>query len=434
MSPSPFGDYFFNEWCIPYFVAFFINFIIAWLLFFKARKDERVQLYILTEFFVAILCFSVALATCSLDKDTWLFWMVINRVTSLLAVATLFHFSYVFLYRIKIFEDLLVFLVYLVPLFYISVFLIDIDQLYPSVLESDGSPFGLFEADIERFSPPFLWGFFDIFLVVMLILAAVNFFRMFRLEDVEIRRRSAYFILASLIPLIFITMEDFLEVIFPDFNLKLDLGIVSLSITGVIISIGILKHKLFDIDLILPKSFYYITTVLVLVWVFILSGEVLVRFITGGEESIFSRFAAVLLTLILFFPVREMAGGLASRLFPRDFISRRRKTGLPSGTALEIYRKQLQLAWSGGEITEKEGRLLKDLRLSLGISNREHERLEKELIGALEIYRKQLQLAWEGGEISEKERMMLKDLRLSLGISDKEHERLEKEIIDANVQ
>ncbi len=433
MAPDLFDDYFFNAWSIPYFIAFLINFIIAWLLFFKARKDEQVQLYIIAEFFVAILCLSVALATCSLDSDTWLFWMALNRATALLAVATLFHFSYVFLYRTKIFEDLRVFLVYVVPLFYISVFSIDIDQLYPSVGESDGSPFGLFEADIKRFSPPFLWGFFDIFLVVMLILAAVNFFRMFRLEDKEIRRRSAYFILASLIPLIFTTMEDLLEVIFPDFNLKLDLGIVSLSITGIIISVGILKHRLFDIDLILPKSFYYITTVLVLVWVFILSGEVLVRFITGGEESILSRFAAVLLTLILFFPVREMAGGLTTRLFPRDFISRRRKTGLSSGTALEIYRKQLQLAWGGGDISEKESRLLKDLRLSLGISDKEHERLERELISALEIYKKQLQLALEGGKISEKGKILLKDLRLSLGISDKEHERLEKEIIGMNV-
>ncbi len=434
MSPSPFGDYFFNEWCIPYFIAFFVNFFIAWLLFFKARKEEHVQLYILTEFFVALLCFSVALATCSLDSDTWLFWMVINRVTSLLAVTTLFHFSYVFLYRINIFEDLRVFLVHLVPLFYISVFLIDIDILYSSVLESGGSPFGLFEADIERFSPPFLWGFFDIFLVVMLVFAAVNFFRMFRSEDVEIRWRSAYFILASLIPLIFTCMEDFLEAIFPDFNLKLDLGTVSLSITGVIISIGILKHRLFDIDLILPKSFYYITTVVVLVWVFILSGELLVRFITGGEVSILSRFAAVLFTLFLFFPVREVVGGLTTRLFPRDFISRRRKSGLSSGVALEIYRKQLQLAWEGGEISEKERRLLNDLRLSLGISGKEHERLERELISALEIYKKQLQLALEGGEITEKEKILLKNLRLSLGISDKEHERLEKEIIGMNVQ
>ena len=434
MSSSPLGDYFFNEWCVPYFIAFFINFIIAWILVFKTRKEEQVQLYIIAEFFVASLCLSVALATCSLDKDTWLFWMVLNRVMALLAVTTLFHFSYVFLYRTKIFEHFLVFLVYLVPLFYISIFLIDLNRLYPTVVESDGSPFGLFEADIERFSSPFLWGFFDIFLMVMLIFAAVNFFRMFKLENVDLRRRSAYFILASLIPLIFTTMEDLLEVIFPDVNLKLDLGIVSLSISGVIISFGILKHRLFDFDLILPKSFYYITTVIVLVWVFILSGEVLVHIITGGEESIFSRFAAVLLTLLLFFPVREMAGGLTSRLFPRDFISRRRKTGLSSGTALEIYRKQLQLAWDCGDISEKERMLLKDLRLSLGISDKEHEKLEKELLGALEIYRKQLQLALEGGKISEKEMMMLKDLRLSLGISDKEHERLKKEIIEGHAQ
>ena len=53
---------------------------------------------------------------------------------------------------------------------------------------------------------------------------------------------------------------------------------------------------------------------------------------------------------------------------------------------------------------------------------------------ALEIYREQLQLAWEDGKITEKERMMLKDLRLSLGISDKEHERLEKELNEAKVQ
>jgi hypothetical protein len=46
----------------------------------------------------------------------------------------------------------------------------------------------------------------------------------------------------------------------------------------------------------------------------------------------------------------------------------------------------------------------------------------------LDIYRKQLELAWKGGDMTDEKRKMLKDLQSSLGLVEKDHEKLEADI------
>lgn len=101
----------------------------------------------------------------------------------------------------------------------------------------------------------------------MLILVTINYFRVFRqTDDLEMRQRASFFILSSLVLAITLTITSFIEYI--DYRIRLEPIIFALSIYGAIITIGILKVKLFDIDVIVSKSVKYTLLNVGLAWIF----------------------------------------------------------------------------------------------------------------------------------------------------------------------
>ncbi len=94
--------------------------------------------------------------------------------------------------------------------------------------------------------------------------------------------------------------------------------------------------------------------------------------------------------------------------------------------ALQAYAQALKQAWSDGVVSKDEEAMLSVLRHTLGISNDEHESLERELQAEVYIYA--LTAAWEDGVISTEDSERLEFFRNKFHISADEHFRLEKNV------
>ena len=111
-----------------------------------------------------------------------------------------------------------------------------------------------------------------------------------------------------------------------------------------------------------------------LAWIFVISREILTPLIS---ELVFrgSQIATLLagfFVVTFSIPIKNVAARFTDKLFPP---TRRMPT-----PALEFYREQLELAFSDRNITEKEQLMLETLRFYLGISNEEHEQVEREVL------------------------------------------------------
>jgi DNA-binding MarR family transcriptional regulator len=101
---------------------------------------------------------------------------------------------------------------------------------------------------------------------------------------------------------------------------------------------------------------------------------------------------------------------------------------------LESYTRALMTAWKDGRVTATERLLLDQLREHLGISHKEHDRMETEAIARaedaitdrIELYKVVASEAWEHGEVTPRERELMEALRKALQIPKGEATRLEE--------
>jgi hypothetical protein len=372
-EPSSGIPYFFNIWAIPYWFTFFVSFILTVLLFYKRRDDEQIRLFILAIFFTAISSFTAALASSSLHEALWLIWQALYVVTIMTATTFVFHFSQVLRVDSKPFEHKKLYAIYAIPVFFIFLTLIDPLLGSPAVVHSDSSFFGLFERTTGIAS--LRWLFFTFFVTLaiglLLFLTTVNFIRMFRQhEDFELRRRASYFVLAPLIPLIGMSIGLILVEIF-GVSPKFEISNVFVSVSVMILAYGTLKVQLFDIDIVVKKSFSYAIISVLVAWIFLVVEESLSYFVSeiilGGISVAHLLSGIVIVVLIL--PLKDISHKLTDKLFPdMGHIS-------TSHRDIEIYRKLLEFA------EMDKSTMLKELRSFLGISEEDHERFEQEIIG-----------------------------------------------------
>ena len=102
----------------------------------------------------------------------------------------------------------------------------------------------------------------------------------------------------------------------------------------------------------------------------------------------------------------------------------------------EIYRNALEEAWDDSVMTIDERAIVEGLRIKLGISEKEHRRIEDEVLQLIElpstnreIYKVALMQAYADGHLSDDELQMLDKLRESMNISQVEHKQLEEDIL-----
>jgi len=115
--------------------------------------------------------------------------------------------------------------------------------------------------------------------------------------------------------------------------------------------------------------------------------------------------------------------------------SKKEKDLITSSQKHEIYKAALKRAWKDSVITLDERAILEDLRVKLGISERDHRILEEEILDRLEvsrpnieIYKVALREALSDSKLTRDEKALLKKLRETLNISIESHDRMELEI------
>ena len=367
------AQYFLNIYSIPYFLSFFVAISIAGLLILKKRENSHVQLFIIAQILMGIFSFAAGMATCSLKPDVWYFWYSLIPVTSIAAVTFLFHFSYVSFTKGQVLKNKNMILVYIIPLFFLGFYLINPDHI---VGKSPNTDLGLYGEDYigiySLFKP-----LFYVTIGIMLVLTTITFFKMFKKsKEPKRRKRALYFIFSVFIPLVGFTVSVILVEIFYLVP-HVQLGIVGLTISGAVVAYGILKHQLFDIHFIVKETFVYLIITIVLIGVFRLIELVLSNLISstffGGDLP--ARLIAAAIVASMFFPLRSQAVKIGNKLFPK--LTRSVKSGHKRNLA--IYKKQLEFVLADGKITKKEREMLKALRVDLGVSEKDHSRLVKEL-------------------------------------------------------
>ncbi|MHA2431331.1 MAG: hypothetical protein ACXACC_09940 [Promethearchaeota archaeon] len=94
---------------------------------------------------------------------------------------------------------------------------------------------------------------------------------------------------------------------------------------------------------------------------------------------------------------------------------------------IEVYRKALVQAWKDGKMTSDERELLRNLRLNLGISDKDHVKLEEDILKnatiksdtkAVEVYKIALKQALADNKISADERAILEKIKKNFNIKD----------------
>ena len=94
---------------------------------------------------------------------------------------------------------------------------------------------------------------------------------------------------------------------------------------------------------------------------------------------------------------------------------------------IKVYHKALIQAWEDGKMTSDERDLLRNLRLSLGISEKKHVQLEEEILEnaatttntkALEVYKIALRQALADNRISKDERAILEKIKKHFNIKE----------------
>jgi len=368
--------YVFDTLAIPYLVTFVISLGLALVLIVMKGREPMVQLYLLFQFNVAALAHSAAMATMSRDIDVWNVWNDLTMVTATLAIAAVYHFSYASLKGGRILDDMRVLLVYLYPLAFVLLVLIDPAS---EILLSPDSDLGIYG---KEYIGNLWWlkGFYYATLIAGMLASLFNFFAMYRVsKDLVLKRQALYFILSLLVPLVgFVISVVFVE--FLSVYLNVQLGLLLIAVSGGIIAFGILRYQMFDIEFIVRKTFYYSVIALPLIGLFRLvelSISYAISFTFFGG-SVFARLIAAGIVAAAFFPMRKLSIKLGVRMLPRFAET----VKIDSDKEAAVYRRQLEMALADGELSDKEESMLELLRKDLGITEEGHAMMLEDLLAS----------------------------------------------------
>jgi hypothetical protein len=366
------SQYFFNPLAVPYFISFVVSAALMLLLILKKREDRRVQLYIVFQGTLATLALMAAMASISEDIETWDKWERFINPVAVLGIITIWHFSYISLHDTDVIEDRRIAYLYILPLVFLAFALVNPNN---KIAEFPDTELGHYGRDYLGNYAVF-WPILRSMIFVILVLTTVNFVRMQRTaEDPTVRKQALYFTLSIFAPLVGFTISVLL-VMFEVF-INIQLVIVAFTFTGAIITYGILKHGLFDIEFIVRKTFIYSLIAFPLIGLFRLIelGISYVVSLTFFGGSIIIRLIAAAIVAAFFFPLRTYAVKLGDRLFPKFTET----VKLDIGKEMKIYKKQLEHVLEDGQMSDKEAKMISSLRDDLGISQDAHERLVKEI-------------------------------------------------------
>ncbi|MHA2327811.1 MAG: histidine kinase N-terminal 7TM domain-containing protein, partial [Candidatus Hodarchaeales archaeon] len=310
------SEYFFNPWALPYFLAALASLIIIFVLVYKAEKTPAIRLFTGAQISNLIVSLTAALATSVGEghPDLWILWMNINGFFGVLTGIFFFHFSFSYLNENKFLPNNKIILIYFIP---VINFIFRSLFYFRNIQLSEQSYYGLYDVQLSELETSLYFLHYGL-VAGFLILAAFNFFRMFRSKEMKLKQISGYFILASLIPLVALTIVLLIFFISPDISLKFELTNLSTVFSNLIIGYGISKKELFNINNILKKRIIpYALTNFFLTWVLILTKEAINHIFAeaffGGIKEL-----SMGLMILLFVPIHDVSHYITSKLLPEE--------------------------------------------------------------------------------------------------------------------
>jgi len=127
-----------------------------------------------------------------------------------------------------------------------------------------------------------------------------------RRESAVVARRHINYIFASFI-IFGLAQIKLLVVIGVDAPLTLPLGILLVDLFGVLIGVAIVKHRLFDITVILKKGTAYSALGAVIIFLFAFSEHLIATYLAGvaGALSEYLHFVSIAVVVVAFMPVKR---------------------------------------------------------------------------------------------------------------------------------
>ncbi|MHA1988871.1 MAG: histidine kinase N-terminal 7TM domain-containing protein, partial [Promethearchaeota archaeon] len=242
MSNELFSEYFLNPWAMPYYIAALASLVIGLVLIYKAERTPSTMLFIAAQISNLIGTLSAALATSVREDhmDIWSNWMQINGFFAILTVTLFFHFSFTFLKNNRLLPNRLILILYLIP---IGWSILRANLYYKDISFTESSVYGLYDVGTGGVIN-LLYITTYLILAIFLLFTAYNFFTMSRSDNAQLRQISGYFILASIIPLLALTILLLIGFIAPDLFIKIELTNMSTIFVNIILGYGIIKKDL----------------------------------------------------------------------------------------------------------------------------------------------------------------------------------------------
>jgi hypothetical protein len=200
----------------------------------------------------------------------------------------------------------------------------------------------------------------------------------------EIERERGRLVLSAFALLVAVHL---LAVAIPFLDLEFGLGVrivisIATATFALFVAYAILRYQALDVELRLQKGLSYSATLLVVTLIWVAVGELLEGVVGDLLMSVFALnvtdtaagVISALLTFPLIAPVQRGSRALVTRLSPG---LKATKTPEAIGQrSLDIYTAALEEAWGDGVIKGREQEMLAILRVSLGVTREEHDRLE----------------------------------------------------------
>lgn len=379
-----------------YFLSFLITFTVASFVCYQKCRDPVIMMFVASFYCMATFSISTAMMVSSTTIAAWRLWRSFYVLSDMFGVSFMVHFTRESRFGSTVSENKKVLALYVVPFLYFVVLFAFPHLFLDPVVEMEGSSYGRFNT-AHRGTPLHILR--SLYLIVMLVMLINNFFRMFQQgENPALRRRMAYFVLASLFPLISVLTTRFAYWIF-DYSFSFNLATVLIPFPAIIMTYGIVKEQLFDINLVVKKSILYTIFTTILAGAFVGIEGLMERLVSttlpilnttilGGIEV--AKAATSGMVLAISVPAKRVSDNLTDRMFP-DIVESALARLTPE-KVIDLYREELKVAWRDGELTDKEEEMLHVFRESMHISDALHEQLEREAREGL-----------DGGDLTEAE-------------------------------
>jgi hypothetical protein len=240
--------------------------------------------------------------------EIWNVWVALIMFFGYIAMGSFCHFSFLYKHDQRLKEKKYLYFIYIIPVVFILLFIIDKTIFYPNVEEVSTAPFGKFNvvstAALDVID--IIWLILYLILIVIMFIPLLNFAKIFRLtKDKNEKKRSAFFILGYSFPIIALPIDFFLGSVF-NINLNVMLSMVSVSLTGLLFLFGILGEKLLDPSILVVTAFKYLIIAVVVSFIFAIIENLIVGFISQNffENGQVASYISALLAVIILFPVQ----------------------------------------------------------------------------------------------------------------------------------